>query len=318
MKNSNGYNLLKTAIGTLIIFSLISAGNAEICQAEGKGGGDDGQGAAEQQSVSVENVEESQKELRLIPLKTVDFRDVQEFADHVISPSGVILFIDSRNSVLVYDRPGVIRHVEKVVEKLHQPPVNIRITVAFDETFDKSESDIGLANRGIVITRERGGKIEVPGDVSIIGSAGTRSGRSETTQFLMTREDHPAEIWAGESVARPVWTFDYGVRRGWWRREIEYQDIGASLWIHPRVVGDNQIMVEVYPRITVEGRNPLSVSARELSTRVVVADGGTVQIGGLDEEQREVYRQLFGIGRVFNGRRLAVSLSAEIVHPHNR
>lgn len=317
MKSINCYKLLKIAFAALLIFSLPAAGNAEINQADGKDV-DAGTEGARPRSAASEDMKEVDKELRLVPLNTVDFKDVQDFVGPMISPSGAFLFIASRNAVLIYDSPRVIQHVEEVVAMLDKPPVNIRIAVSFDDNFEKSESGIGLANGSVVITRERGGRIEVPGDVTIIGSAGTRSGSSETTQFLLTREDHPAKIWAGESVARPVWTFEYGIRRGWWRREIEYRDIGASLWIHPRVIGDNQISVEVYPRITVEGRNPLSINARELATRVVVADGGTVQIGGLDEEQREVYRRLFGIGQVFNGRRLTISLNAEIVHPGNR
>ncbi len=258
---------------------------------------------------------EHDRQMRLIPLRTIDFEVIREIVEPAISPAGQIHFIAARNAVLVQGSPAIIRYVEEVLEKLDQPAVNIRVAISFDEASTEDAAGIGLSHGGLVITRERGGRIEVEGGGSITGTAGTRHRSSATTQFLVTGNNHPARIWVGESVARPVWTFEYGIRRGWWQRELVYQHLGASLWIHPRLIGDRQISIEVYPMITVRGETPLSVKARELSTQVIVTDGQTIQLGGLDEEKREAYRGLFGIGRVFNGQRLAISLKAEIMHP---
>ncbi len=250
---------------------------------------------------------------RLLPLRTLEYSEVEEILKPLLSPDGHLIRIASRNAALIYDQPEVIRKAENIIEEIDQTSVNIRITVAFDDTTESREAAAGITDGGIIITRERGGRVETFGDISI--TAGSRRSESLSTQFILTRDNRPASIWVGETVARPQWTFEYGIRRGWWRREVVYQDIGASLWVHPRVTADNQIMVEVYPKITLRGETPFSVQARELATQAVVADGGTIRLGGLDEEKRRAYQYLFGIGRVFDGRRLTISLSADIVEP---
>ncbi len=256
--------------------------------------------------------EESAKVLRTFFLQTVAFAEIEDLLRAVRSPSGHLHFIESRNMVLVYDKPAVARHMQMLLQQIDRAPVNIRISVVFDESFEGGESGIGLTQGGLVVTRERGGGTRVEGTGTLAATDRTRRGRSETTQFLLVRDDRPARIWVGKTVAQPVWTFAYGLRRGWWRQETDYQNIGASLWIHPRRIGDGRIRVEVYPVLTLEGRDARTIEARELSTEVVVADGGTIELGGLDEEKREVYRQLFGVGQVFDGRRLTIRLQAEI------
>lgn len=261
---------------------------------------------------AAEEAEASTKELRTFFLQTVAFADIEDLLQAIRSPSGHLHFIESRNMVLVYDKPAVVRHMQVLLQQIDRAPVNIRISVSFDESFEGGESGIGLTQGGLVVTHERGGGTRVGGTGTIAATDRTRRGRSETTQFLMVRDDRPARIWVGKTVAQPVWTFQYGLRRGWWQQDTVYQNIGASLWIHPRRIGDGHIRVEVYPVLTLEGRDARTIEARELSTEVVVADGGTIALGGLDEEKREAYRQLFGVGQVFDGRRLAIRLQAEI------
>ncbi len=273
----------------------------------------DAVGQEEDSAPSAVRAEESEKVLRSFFLQTVAFAEIEDMLEAVRSPSGHLHFIESRNMVLIYDNPAVVRHMELLLQRIDRAPVNIRISVAFDESFEAGESGIGLTQGGVVVTRERGGGTRVEGTGTLAATDRTRRGRSETTQFLMVRDDRPARIWAGKTVAQPVWTFEYGLRRGWWQQETVYQNIGASLWIHPRRIGEDRIRVEVYPVLTLEGRTPRTIEARELSTEIVVADGGTIELGGLDEEKREAYRQLFGVGQVFDGRRLTIRLQAEIV-----
>ena len=256
---------------------------------------------------------EGGKVLRTFLLQTVAFAEIEDMIRAVCSPAGRLHFIESRNMVVVYDKPGAVRQVELLLRELDRAPVNIRISVSFDESFEAGESGIGLTQGGLVVTRERGGGTRVEGGGTVAATDRQSRGRSGTTQFLMVRENRPARIWVGKTVAQPVWTFEYGWRRGWWRQETDYRNIGASLWMHPRRVGDNKIRVEVYPVLTMEGPAPRTVEARELSTEVIVADGGTIKLGGLDEEKQEVYRQLFGVGQVFDGKRLTIRLQAEIV-----
>jgi hypothetical protein len=51
----------------------------------------------------------------------------------------------------------------------------------------------------------------------------------------------------------------------------------------------------------------------ELSTRVVTADGQAIALGGLNSEKRDVYRRLFGVGKVFDGRQFGITLRATVM-----
>jgi phage gp46-like protein len=185
-------------------------------------------------------------------------------------------------------------------------------------TFDSQarQRDIGGGvDVGDIVIRREGGRTTTSGEL-VIGMGALSSDQSgSTTQFIMTQSNRPARIWVGKTVYDRLRVVEYCRRRGWWREELIERDLGASLWVLPRVGADSTIELEVFPRLTARGTTPLSVDVKELSTRVTVQAGQTVHIGGLSDEQRQVYRYLFGLGTVFNGQSLAISLRAEVVEP---
>ncbi len=254
--------------------------------------------------------ESSEKTVELIPLQSVKFEEIKPVLEPLLSESGELRFISSRHALMIYDTPDHVKEIEARLNKIDAPAVNIRIAVSFDDTRRKSGANVEADTGHLVI---KDGEAEISGNVGIRGRAGQRRTESQSRQFVMTRNNRPARIWVGKSVPRQQWVYNYGVHHGWWEQNIVYQDIGASLWIHPRMVGENMVQVYVYPKLTLEGDQELSVEAKELATQVVVRDGGTVRVGGLDQEKREVYKRLFGIGKVFNGRSLGITLHAETV-----
>lgn len=258
----------------------------------------------------------NQSQAKLIPLKTATFEEVEPVLSPLLSSTGRLAHTTVRNAIMVYDNPANIRMIEETMAQFDPTPENIRVWVEFDEDTTSRGVSADASTPGIVIRRKRGGETRVEGEVRITGGTHMSRSDSNTRQFLMTTNNRPATLWVGKTVANPVWVFEYGFGRGWWSNDIIYNNIGASLRIRPRIVGNNNIAIEVYPRITMEGPNPLSVKAKELSTQVTVANGGTIQLGGMDQEKREAYLRLFGVGRLFTGRRLNITLGADIVPPN--
>ncbi len=261
---------------------------------------------------SAAEVGQFERKIEVVPLKSLSFKDARKALEPLLSENGILVHLETDNVVMVYDIPERIQRIKQLLQEIDRDPVNIRITVSFDETGRKELSGLGI-ERGEADVRISPRGADLRGEFSLRAEKSAARDTSRSAQFILTRNNNPARIWVGKKVAHQVWTFEYGIRHGWWSSDIVYRDIGASLWALPRVIGDDKIVVQVYPRLTLEGAKDLTVEAKELATEVVVQDGGTARIGGLDKEKKNAYRYLFGVGRVFNGSSLSITLRADIM-----
>ena len=76
---------------------------------------------------------ETEKKIRLMPLKSMTFEQVKAILEPFMSPSGRIVYVSSRNAVMVYDTPEVLAQVQEILKEVDLPPVNIRVWITFDE-----------------------------------------------------------------------------------------------------------------------------------------------------------------------------------------
>jgi len=259
-------------------------------------------------------------DIGFVYLRSLSFEEAREIAEPFLSEKGRLGFLASRNLLIIHDYDENIEAVRKAIARIDTDPVNIRITVTFDEARGQSGAAAGVRDAHVTVTH-RDGDIRVTGSGVVVLGARDRRIRDVTTQSILTANGRAASIWVGETVADPVWVRKYGLLHGWWEQEIVTRHLGASLWARPRLLPDGTIEIEVWPRITARGRRRLSVDVKEVATRVVTRDGQPVRIGGVDRSRRETYRRLFGIGRVFNGRDLSITLTPQVVRlrtPHHR
>lgn len=245
-------------------------------------------------------------------LRSLTFEEAKEAAQPFLSPDGKLGYASSRNVLIIHDRPGQIETVKQILQELDTAPANIRVEVTFDASSTGEATSVGVERVGVQAVR-RDGRTAVDGDFVLGVGAGSTNSSEFTSQFVLAGNNRPAQIWVGRSVADPVWVFEYGAAHGWWRRDWVWRDFGVSLWALPHILPDGQIEIEVFPRISARGDSATVVTVKELSTRVVVASGEPVALGGLDQERRTVYRRLLGIANVFDGSRLAITLRATII-----
>ena len=295
---------------------------------------------------------------KLVALETVSFKTVKRICEPLLSKKGTIAFLADRNTVIVFDKQSVVDKVCKLIKKIDMPAVNIRVDVDFLESGKSREDHLNvrfgnrrnpLVNNQIRIVN---GKMVPINRIAI--SAGKRSGTTSrnTSQFIMTKSGHAASIWAGRRIADPSWLRNHRLRSTiivpiggggaivipGSDNDIVWADIGASLYVLPRALGNDMIEVEVYPVVSYlvdeprgnrgrRGRNRpnrrnrrkrQSVRVEDVSTKVTVKSGQRVSIGGVISSNKNFYTNLFGpdfLSRDENNSILDMYLTATIVKP---
>jgi hypothetical protein len=246
------------------------------------------------------------KNYKLIPLSTLDFEIVETVCRPMMSPGAVLTFEKSRNAVLIYDSPEVIKKVEDFIKAADKEPVNIRIEITSSGSSGADSLRAGVKKPQPIVIRDgkvvsQGGKIQP--DLSYK----TTTGSSSVSQFLVTMSGRPATLWAGKTVVDPV------LARQWLTPEtvilqdgkttvippmpvIKTANIGASLKILPHLRENGLIDVEVYPELSwIEGKGrKQAVKVQSLSTKVTVAPGASIDIGGIMASKKESYLNLLG------------------------
>ncbi len=260
---------------------------------------------------------QEKKEYKLISLQNVDYEIVDRVCRPWLGKDGVLVHEKKRNSILVYATPETIVRIRKFLDNTATPEVNIRIDI------DKRGVNISDSNRltyrykkPIKITTYKNGKKILnysnyqnkQNPRLILNSRNSRIS-SNSLQFLVTKSGSPASLWVGKTVVDPSWlrqvrpkhevvigSDSYSITTDPPDMESKMVNVGVSLQILPRYIGNNLIEVEVYPEITQiagKGRRK-NLKITSLSTKVIVKNGARVYIGGIVSRKNQAYRNLFG------------------------
>ncbi|OGV81799.1 MAG: hypothetical protein A3K19_26405 [Lentisphaerae bacterium RIFOXYB12_FULL_65_16] len=256
-------------------------------------------------------------DMGFVPLRAVSYEEAVELCTPLLSKDGKLTYAKIKNLLVIHDYPENIEAVKKLLAQIDEDPVNVRVDIFMDQAAQEKSSsfDVNLRN---VRVEHRDGHTRVDGGIGISAGQGSREMSGSTNPFIMAGNGRPARIWVGETVADPVWVYEYGMGQGWWKQELVNRDLGVSLWVLPRVLPNDLVEIEVYPRVTARGSTPLSVDVKELGTKVVVQNGATMPLGGLDSSRRDAYRRILGVGSVFNGSNLSISVRPTIMRMPER
>jgi len=251
------------------------------------------------------------RELKVFRLFSASYSDIETVAGEFLSPEGTMRHMKSKNAAVVIDYPENLKSIEEIINALEgdEPPVNIRIEVAFDEVSEGGKQGWEV-DPGWPIVIEDG---KVKNDRVEVRAGKTKGRGSEyTSQQILTRDGGEASIWVGETVQEPMWVYEYGRRHAWWQADFAEYNFGASLWVRPKRLNNDLVEISVYPRITSRTKERLSVDAKELTVTVLARNGQTVRIGGMDQAKRDAYSKILGRGSVFTGSTLAITLTPSI------
>jgi len=284
-------------------------------------------------------VYEGSKQYELLPLLSLEFSTVKQMCSPLLSPKGILVYEKTRNSVLIYDYPSVIKAVRGFLSKIDAPRTMLRVeltklttgqhkkninNIRFDDGSPNSNGKIRIVN----------GKF--PKNISVNLGRQRDNTSSVESSFIVTLSGNEANIFSGRELANPMF-FDYMklypaktiiMSNGtvletpsYWP-EIEIIKIGIIFVMKPTLLSNGMIHIELYPQFKeLDKSGSLShIKITSLSTSVTVAQGQKVNIGGAINSKRNEYSNLFGpdfFGGENNSSVMDMTIKATIVNSSN-
>ena len=249
------------------------------------------------------------------PIAFADLRATEQVAKSVVGPDGTVVLDEQGQRLLVATTKDKHAQLAEMIGKLNIVPRNVRIDVEFRERRDDNQSEVSVTADGEV-TREDGvtsTKIRIKPKVI---DENTR-GSSRVRQTLLVASGREGVLHIGDRVPYIEWLTSYGARSGYLQQSVQWQDVGSRLVVSPFVIGDGPLVrIRLTPELSgrVDGR-PLETRFSGAATEVVVSDGETFKLGGLDQN-RDVYsRFLVGVSEAGSQQTLDIFLTPHIIDP---
>jgi type II secretory pathway component GspD/PulD (secretin) len=214
-------------------------------------------------------------ELKILKISHGSSQAILEVAESLKSSQGRVSFDGNTGSLIVFDCPGNIERIAKVVRELDVREKQVEIKVLVVEAQEKFLRDIGITSARVIIPK---------GEFSAIADLidKNKEARTRTSMMVRTLSNNPAvlQVTTDEVIGTELVIFSNGT-------EIVTPvtaPIGSLLEVLPTVNNDGTIMVVLRPSVSSMERsgNP---SERSIITQVLINDGDTIAIGGADSER---------------------------------
>ncbi len=202
--------------------------------------------------------------------------------------------------------------IKAAVPTLAVVPRNVQVTVHFQQAGRHQQSGVTVGGRGTLQpeTHQRG---NVRVRVSALNNTTTTS--DDTAQLLTVSSGRTASLFVGKEVPYLDFLSEYLVSHRVLAERIAWERVGAQLVVQPTIIGDGpNISIKLFPQLsgTVAGK-PYTRQFIELATEVEVADGRTLQIGGLGQHAAFYNRFLVGVQQDGTTQSLGISLTPHIL-----
>ncbi|HEY8151968.1 MAG TPA: secretin N-terminal domain-containing protein, partial [Vicinamibacteria bacterium] len=261
------------------------------------------------------NPRAAKTEMRVYDLGLTDPGVAADVVRGLLSPEGRVYPDPAQHRLVVSDRPEVHARVAEALRTLNVAPRNIRIEVR--ARLERTDRERRLEASGTVGT----GPVRVgvgrqpPAHGVVIGGQESRARTSiNARQQLLVLSGGRASLTVAEQVPYAEWLYTWGVTHGLWAQNIVWQEVGTSMVVEPRVLGNGTILVRLTPRFDYRaGGNSQAVDVSELSTEVVVREGEEITLGGVpfrDADFRE--RFLAGVDEAGQTARVEMTLRATV------
>jgi len=255
----------------------------------------------------------SQSETVIIRLKFRVATEVLPVVESMLSQDGKATADARTNSLVVTDDGESIRKVRAFLADFDKPGKQVKISVRFDEVSSMQGRSVSAEGRtsGKHWSVSTGGKKEDGVDVRLEDRNRSRKGISEYS--IITMSGSAAYILAGKEVPyMQRWTY-LSRRYGGYVDTVVLRRIETGMEVTPIVMG-NRAQIEITPRIAHEGRGGRRGVVRftKASTVLSVPLGQWVTIGGTDQRNNEVIREILKSGSGKRDSSMVISLKVEL------
>jgi type II secretory pathway component GspD/PulD (secretin) len=250
-------------------------------------------------------------EMRVYDLGLTDVAMAADVVRGLLSAEGRVYPDPAQHRLVVSDRPDVQARVAQALRTLSVAPRNVRIEVtAHMERTDRERRLEASGSVGAGPVRVGVGR-QPPNRGVVIGGQESRSRTNiNARQQLLVLSGGRASLTVAEQVPYSEWLFTWGVAHGLWAQTVVWQEVGTSMVVEPRVLGNGTILVRLTPRFDyrLAGGASQTVDVNELSTEVVVREGEEIALGGVPFRD-ESFRERFLVGIDESGQTASVAMT---------
>ena len=254
---------------------------------------------------------------RNFPIRHAKAEELVKVLDNMKSSRGRISVIERNNAIIVYDTEKRIAQMENTLQELDVETLQIVITAKLVVVDSKLARELGVDWTAQMGTSSlTAGVASAPGSaagasrtsMAIANAPGASTIGQNATRISMSIMDNNMGVAIAnllgdsksEVLASPqISTLDHTEARIFMGEKISIRVIdnegqsatqlvesGIKLTVTPHVTGDNRILLDLKPEnnsYTYDEKGQPVISTQEAETKVVVADGETVVIGGLSK-----------------------------------
>lgn len=228
-------------------------------------------------------------------------------------PEGVVTPDRANSRLLVLATAAQHAQIKAAVPSLAVTVRNVQVEVRFKQAARQQQRGVAVGARGTIMEPDPLHRGSLRVRVNALDNTTTTSG--DTTQLLTVSSGRAASLFVGTEVPYLDFLMDYLVGRRVLAERIAWERVGAQLMVQPTIIGDGpNISIKLYPQLsgTVNGK-PFAKQFIELATEVEVADGRTLQIGGLGQHADFYSRFLVGMQHDGTTQSLNISLTPRIM-----
>jgi type II secretory pathway component GspD/PulD (secretin) len=278
-------------------------------------------------------------EIRTFPIHYSDPGELQTMLRPYLSDYGQLTIMAENRMLTVEDTPEFIERIARLIKSVDRQPKQILIEARILEVTLNSEDSFGIDWESFFQTGDGTGSIGTRGldgagssrtkglifkidrsDVTLMLSALEQDGRIRTLSSpkLLALENEEASVIVGDRRGYSVTTTINQVTT----ESIEFLESGVILRVTPRVDGEGRIMLDIHPEVStgvVDANGIPSQATTEVTTRLLVASGETVFVGGLIKqtitENRNgvpILGRIPGLGLLFSSREVT-SINTETI-----
>ncbi|MCW8906463.1 MAG: hypothetical protein OQL28_04375 [Sedimenticola sp.] len=237
--------------------------------------------------------------LEIIELKSRQVSEMIPLLRPFVDADGSIAGMN--NQLIIRTSPENLREIQKILQRLDQPPRHLMISVrqvsAASVSRDRSQADINaMIGNGKVIVGRQGTH---PGVRYRLKESSTRSDRDITHRLRVT-EGYPAFITTGQAIPVPEQTTVIDGRTVYQQRTTRYRQVSSGFYVTPRLNGD-RVMLDIGPRLERPSGEQDVFTNQQAHTRLSGPLGEWITIGGVSQQAGSSQDGVLNHARTANG-----------------
>lgn len=246
--------------------------------------------------------------IEVVTLKYRTTEEVMPVIRPLLAPEGRVS--GAHNQLIIRSTPDNLRELLPVIRHLDAPARQLVLHVEQGESSysesRRAQLDAAIGDRNRV---EIGQPREPNSIVARIG-AGSGSGENTATQRIQTLDGRAAHIRTGKLI--PILTTSLD-GHGHPITQVDHQSADKGIWVTPRLVGDNEVELEISTRHDDEDGQSGRLQTRRSESTVRGRLGEWIALGGTGDDGRSSSRALSGASRTTTHREFGLRVKVELV-----